>query len=72
MKRKGKRQEEREEEMENKGGGGWREGGRGRQGGTWERISSGLLRSRLAMPISPLANPRPSTTADQKWATEEV
>ena len=48
-----------------------REGGR-ETGGTWERISSGLLRSRLAMPISPLANPRPSTTADQEWETDEV
>ena len=42
-------------------------GGRGGREGkekTWERISSGFLRSRLAIPISPLARPRPSTTAE--------
>jgi len=48
---------------------GGREGVRGKEGGeekgkTWERISSGFLRSRLAIPISPLARPRPSTTAE--------
>lgn len=29
----------------------------------WERTSSGHFKLRLAIPISPLAKPRPSTTA---------
>lgn len=38
----------------------------------WQSNSSGHLRFRLAMPISPLAKPRPSTTATITEATEVV
>lgn len=36
----------------------------------WESTSSGRLRLRLAMPISPLAKPRPSTSATTTEAPE--
>ena len=38
----------------------------------WESTSSGHFKSRLAMPISPLAKPRPSTTATITEAPEIV